>query len=430
MRLGLPAHPSSVGRARRLVRAHLKGTALEPLSETAELAVSEVVTNAIVHTGADIELATWVEPATLRVEVADSGAHLPQIASYEAIASTGRGLRLVADLVDQWGVQARPGGKVIWFQLGLDARTEENHGAGMSITGAEPPGAVVPGHVVEVLLLDLPALVHGAWQQHAKSLLRDFLLSGLESEADLAAEASQEMETHAAAMDALAILEEQVGTPEASEDPAELLVSAVEPHATWKRQELSVPVESVPHFDVLDHQMEAALAQAHAGRLLTPPTQPEFAAFRRWLCEQVRVQAAGGPPRQWVTPAHPLPAAATSATQWDGSAVNHSSRALIAANDAGLIVAASSAAAALLKYDATDDLVGRRLVEIIPTRYHQAHLAGFTLHQLTGRSPLLQRPAVVPALCRDGSEVEVPLQISTSPGPGGGSIFVADLDLT
>jgi PAS domain S-box-containing protein len=170
------------------------------------------------------------------------------------------------------------------------------------------------------------------------------------------------------------------------------------------------------------------MEQASAGRLLTPPTQPEFKAFRRWLCEQVRVQAEGAPPRPWQTPVRPPVVPAARRTTWDGTAVSEADGAAIAADDTGRIVAASRAAAALLAYESTDDLVGRRLVEIIPERYHQAHLAGFTLHHITGRGPLLERTVVVPAQRHDGTEVEVAMCITASRAPDGGSVFVADLE--
>ena len=72
-----------------------------------------------------------------------------------------------------------------------------------------------------------------------------------------------------------------------------------------------------------------------------------------------------------------------------------------------IIVAVSAPAAQLLGYVAGDELVGHRLVDIIPERYRQAHLAGFTLHLFSGRSPLLGHQVTVPALRQDGSEVTI-----------------------
>ena len=49
------------------------------------------------------------------------------------------------------------------------------------------------------------------------------------------------------------------------------------------------------------------------------------------------------------------------------------------------------------------ELVGQRLISIIPTRFHQAHIAGFTLHLVNGRSPLI------------GNRVTVPVTVPTAP---------------
>ena len=56
-----------------------------------------------------------------------------------------------------------------------------------------------------------------------------------------------------------------------------------------------------------------------------------------------------------------------------------------------------AAAVALLGYDDSSELVGRRLFHVIPARYRQAHLAGFALHLYTGRRPLIDRPTTVPS---------------------------------
>ena len=420
MRRGLPAHPSSVARARRLVREHLTSTEHEDLLETAELVMSEMVTNAIVHTGSGVEIAVCLEESGVTVEVADAGSHLPTLSSYGALASTGRGLQLVDRLVDSWGVEPRPGGKVIWACLGHPGPAEEPDGTAALMD----PGLrdSPPDDVVDVVLCNVPLLVHGAWQQHARALLREFLLVGLDDDA------SHQIEAHAAAMAALAILEEQLDVPEVSDDPAELMASAVEPYGSSERVHLAVPRDSLAHFETLDHQIDAALDEASAGQLLTPPTQPEFAAFRRWVCQQVLAQAEGAPPRPWASPSETRPPLTASAREWDTTAVTRSSRAVLAADDTGRIVAASPAAASLLRYDSASDLVDSRLIAIIPPRFHQAHLAGFTLHQITGRQPLLERTVVVPALCRDGSEVEIQLHITRSSVVGGGAVFVARLD--
>ena len=51
----------------------------------------------------------------------------------------------------------------------------------------------------------------------------------------------------------------------------------------------------------------------------------------------------------------------------------------------------SPEAAAILGYDDAAELVGQRIVSIVPERYRQAHVAGFTMYLLVGRKPLLDR---------------------------------------
>ncbi len=101
---------------------------------------------------------------------------------------------------------------------------------------------------------------------------------------------------------------------------------------------------------------------------------------------------------------------------------------MLAADDEDRIVAVSDRALRLLGYDDRADLVGTRLIGIIPERYRQAHLAGFTMHFLSGRALLVGRTVVVPALRRDGSEVEVELTIRTDRTDDGRTLFVADIE--
>lgn len=100
---------------------------------------------------------------------------------------------------------------------------------------------------------------------------------------------------------------------------------------------------------------------------------------------------------------------------------------MIAADDEDRIVAISEPALRLLGYADARELLGSRLVGIIPPRYRQAHLAGFTMHFLSGRALLVGRTVVVPALRRDGSEVDLAMTIRTERTEDGRTVFVADL---
>ncbi|WP_199847847.1 ATP-binding SpoIIE family protein phosphatase [Streptomyces dysideae] len=128
----LPGSPQDPRAARAQVRAalarwtesHLPGTEhlTDRLEEDALVVVSELVTNAVVHAGTDVELTCHLEDSgALVVEVLD---HHPSRAPRDGEAEPayetpeyGRGLRLVARLAESWGVTYRRGAKTVWARL-------------------------------------------------------------------------------------------------------------------------------------------------------------------------------------------------------------------------------------------------------------------------------------------------------------------------
>ncbi|SER00848.1 Anti-sigma regulatory factor (Ser/Thr protein kinase) [Streptomyces sp. yr375] len=131
MQLEIRPDPAEVGRARRWARSRLAGSGIgdeEPLAETLILLVSELVTNAVVHTGCPAVLRLSLpgggavvdgsgEPSIVRLEVADTSgrAPVPRCAGDEATG--GRGLALVDGLADRWGWSVEGAGKRIWCEL-------------------------------------------------------------------------------------------------------------------------------------------------------------------------------------------------------------------------------------------------------------------------------------------------------------------------
>ena len=118
-------HPSSVGAARRLVRRELDRAGRADLVECAELVVTEVVTNALVHAGTPIDVAVRLDGDTLVVEVGDGSPQQPVVRHHGALAGTGRGLRLLEGMVDRWGSRAGDDGKTVWFELSRGDRDVE-----------------------------------------------------------------------------------------------------------------------------------------------------------------------------------------------------------------------------------------------------------------------------------------------------------------
>lgn len=405
----LPPDAASAGRARWLLRAALQDNSNDETLDAAQLAVSEIVTNALVHAGTEMRLRILVAAQSVRVELSDGSSRLPSQRDFGATSPTGRGLLLVEELASRWGAHPTEGGKVVWFEVGDDEPDEP-----LLVPDVRPDDTVV---VVE--LHRMPLLLHHAWQAHASALLREVMLVRLDS--DLSA-----LEEHASASDALSLLLEQVPSADVAMDPDTVMATATEPEVSVQRLLLEVPRASLSSFAALDVMLDEALNLAADGQLLSPPTQPEIQAMRLWICNQVRHQAAGGRYSAWpsmataLPPEHGLPD-----LEWDATEIAEATYAVLAADDTDRIVAVSPSALTLLGYDDATVLVGRRLVSIIPERFHQAHVAGLTLHLINGRGPLLGRRIDVPVLRRDGTEAEVGLIIQSRRLPAGRSLFTA-----
>ncbi|MDJ0342448.1 ATP-binding protein [Streptomyces sp. H10-C2] len=123
VQLEVGADPAEVGRARRWARSRLLGSGIgadEPLAETLILLISELVTNAVVHTGCPAVLRMLFPDSsdlTVRVEVADSSDCPPTPRHAHRDETGGRGLELVDGLADRWGWQPEGAGKRIWCEV-------------------------------------------------------------------------------------------------------------------------------------------------------------------------------------------------------------------------------------------------------------------------------------------------------------------------
>ncbi|WP_020133340.1 SpoIIE family protein phosphatase [Streptomyces sp. 351MFTsu5.1] len=114
--------PAEVGRARAVVREQLHDWGLAKLADSAELMVSELVTNAVRHAHRQPVQLRLVRGDTLLCEVDDDDHDLPNLSSAGPTDERGRGLRVVSTLAREWGTSRTRTGKTVWFELTLPRR--------------------------------------------------------------------------------------------------------------------------------------------------------------------------------------------------------------------------------------------------------------------------------------------------------------------
>jgi anti-sigma regulatory factor (Ser/Thr protein kinase) len=125
-RLLIDDDPRSVGLARRFLREFLDGSDVsEDVAYTAQLCLSELVTNAVTHASTTSELRATLDSGVLTVAVRDRGQARHSRAVGEArpdpdadpLRVYGRGLQLVDALAHRWGSQRDAVGTTVWFVL-------------------------------------------------------------------------------------------------------------------------------------------------------------------------------------------------------------------------------------------------------------------------------------------------------------------------
>ncbi|MGW6457318.1 SpoIIE family protein phosphatase [Streptomyces sp. NPDC055078] len=114
----LASDPAVVARARTDVADRLAAWGLDELDFTAELVVSELVTNAIRYGSPPIQL-RLIRDRRLICEVSDASNTSPHLRRARVLDEGGRGLLLVAQLTQRWGTRYTAGGKTIWADISL-----------------------------------------------------------------------------------------------------------------------------------------------------------------------------------------------------------------------------------------------------------------------------------------------------------------------
>jgi anti-sigma regulatory factor (Ser/Thr protein kinase) len=115
--LTLSAAPESVSSARRFVRTALTDLDAPEACDDAVALVSELATNAVIHARTVYTIVVSRDANSARVGVHDLSTVVPRQRASGSDALTGRGLRLVASISSDWGVDLVTRGKGVWFTV-------------------------------------------------------------------------------------------------------------------------------------------------------------------------------------------------------------------------------------------------------------------------------------------------------------------------
>lgn len=117
--LALEADPAAARTARRFLHEYCSTWGCEGITDAAELVVSELVTNAVVHACTASLLRLRIGDGHLRVELLDRAGTAPEPQRPGDTEEHGRGLMLVAALSSAWGIDPHPAGKLVWAELAV-----------------------------------------------------------------------------------------------------------------------------------------------------------------------------------------------------------------------------------------------------------------------------------------------------------------------
>jgi anti-sigma regulatory factor (Ser/Thr protein kinase) len=290
----LEPSPRSVKDARRWVsRACARLGRLE-LLDSAELGISELVTNAILHGGPPLSVRMRGTHAHPRIEVADSSQRPPRpnprmTDDDELLSTVGRGLGLVARCANAWGAYIQPEGKIVWFEPAAGFSEAPDIDGDVYTLPSRPDWAVdhIPGGI-EVHLVSLPVKVMHHYRQHYRELRRELRLLSLahESEYPIARHVTE----------LFARSEEELRVAQGAEEFGKALSSG--------RESVDVTVvvpQSAPETMVqLEEMLELADEFCRSQRLLSLATTPQQRQFQSWLLGEFVRQGRGEAPLPWA----------------------------------------------------------------------------------------------------------------------------------
>ncbi len=296
--LSLPATPPSVRLARTWVRDSLHEIGRSELADSAQLGVSELVTNALLHGDPPVEVRLRGTREHPRIEVTDHSPvppRVPRLLLDDADAEVptfGRGLSLVAMMSARWGADLDHdrAGKSVWFEplpeLNAEADLRGEIFDPAEVHRDDPP-LTEPAETVRIELRNFPARMFRRLRIHQFELRRELRLLAMTDPARYPiatsiTEMNAGVDADRRATSGVRALDRAIHRGDAHID----LVYDVPLGAPQRMERLHELIEEAYRFFGDEH-------------LLTVVPPPELLALQQWYFGQFTKQGRGEPATPW-----------------------------------------------------------------------------------------------------------------------------------
>ncbi len=299
MPLNRPAEPLAPGprgasQARRWVASACVELGRDDLRENAELAMSEVVTNAILHGKDPITVRLRGTREHPRVEVRDASPDPPGLTAGDVdflddLPTFGRGLAIVASFSEAWGAERDGDGKLVWFVPTATAPDQPAVGVFLGWDDEPEESSFDGEETITIHLRDVPV-----------KLMEGMLAHGAELRRELRLLAVAHQDTYPVASDLSAYFS-ALARDFRWQFGGEVLMNAMEHGVSAIDIDVIAPLDAAERFSRLVELYDLADAFCRNERLLTLARTSDQVEFQAWLFGEFVRQASGDDPTSWST---------------------------------------------------------------------------------------------------------------------------------
>jgi hypothetical protein len=265
----------------------------DDLRENAELAMSEVVTNAVLHGSPPVTVRLRGTHDHPRVEVRDASPEPPAIFAddipdfIDELPTFGRGLAIVANFSEAWGAERDGDGKLVWFVPSATAAAHPAPGVILGWDDEPEEASFADEETITVHLRGVPV-----------DLMQSTLTHGAELRRELRLLAVAHHDTYPVASDLSAYFT-ALARDFRWQFGGEALLEAIRAGREHIDIDVTAPLDSADRFARLTELYDLADAFCRNERLLTLARSGEQVEFQNWLFAEFVRQGSGKQPRPW-----------------------------------------------------------------------------------------------------------------------------------